>query len=120
MLELKFVVRTPSNKPDLTEVRYDCPCGCKPRARFKKGTNEVGHEHCCCGIVHFAGDSAETHLKSYLDERSAQGMDKEVEGYQFKTLDMDSPEGAKVAIAYAVPNISKKHEEAGHVHSQGA
>ncbi len=109
MVELKFVVRTPSNKPDLTEVRYDCPCGCKPRARFKKGTNEVGHEHCCCGIVHFAGDSAETHLKAYLADRVAKGMDKEREGFQVKTLDMDAPWGERIPVAYAVPNIPSKH-----------
>lgn len=120
MIELQFVVRTPSNKPDLTEVRYDCPCGCKPRARFKKGTDEVGHEHCCCGIVHFAGEGAESHLKAYLAERAAQGMDKEVEGYQFKTIDMNAPWGEKVPVAYAVPNISKKHDETGHDHGHGA
>ena len=114
--ELTFIVRTPSNKPELADVRYDCPCGCKPHARFKKGTSEVGHEHCCCGRVHFAGEGAEVHLKQYLAERDSQGIDKDVEGYQITSLNMDAPWGGKVEIAYAIPNVLKKHAEEAHDH----
>ena len=42
---MEFVVRTLKNKPDVIEVRYDCACGCKPRARYQRGSDEAGHEH---------------------------------------------------------------------------
>ena len=63
MESVEFAVRTPKNKPNVVEARYGCVCGCKPRARYERGTNEAEHEHCCCGRVHFIGDEA-TQAKS--------------------------------------------------------
>ncbi len=104
---MEFVVRTPMNKTDVVEVRYDCSCGCKPRARYQRGTDEAGHEHCCCGNVHFVGAQAESRLKTYLQERQAEGQ--EVGGYTFHAKNVTAPWGEVVAIAYALPNIPKAH-----------
>jgi hypothetical protein len=106
---MEFIARSPRDKPDVVEVRYDCACGCKPRASYQRGTDEANHEHCCCGQVHFVGAHAEERLKTYLDERSAQGMDAEVGGYSFHTQDVDVPWGELVSVAYAVPAIPKAH-----------
>jgi hypothetical protein len=32
---MDFIVRTPRNQDDVVEVRYECECGCKPRARYR-------------------------------------------------------------------------------------
>ena len=109
MEKLKFIVRSPANKPDVVEVRYDCSCGCKPRARYQKGTEDAAHEHCCCGLVHFVGHEADARLKSYLAERAAQGMDSEIGGYQISTEKVQAPWGAPVPVAYAIPNHPKAH-----------
>ena len=106
---MEFIVRSPRNKPGVVEVRYDCACGCKPRASFERGSDEANFEHCCCGQVHFVGAQAEERLKTYLDERSAQGMDSEIGGYSIHTQQVEAPWGEPVPVAYAVPSIPKAH-----------
>ena len=106
---MDFIVRSPLNKTDVVEVRYDCPCGCKPRARYQQGTDEAGHEHCCCGRVHFVGMQAEERLKSYLEDRRTQGLDDEVGGYTLHSYEVAAPWGDPVPVAYALPNVPKPH-----------
>ena len=106
---MEFIIRTPRNQTDVAEVRYDCFCGCKPRARYQRGTDEADYEHCCCGQVHFVGAHAEERLKSYLDERASQGMDDDVGGYTLHTQEVTAPWGEPVPVAYAVPNTPRKH-----------
>ncbi|MDA0988033.1 MAG: hypothetical protein O2783_02615 [Chloroflexi bacterium] len=106
---MEFMARSPRNKPDVVEVRYDCACGCKPRARYQRGTDEANHEHCCCGLVHFVGVQAEERLKTYLDERSSQGLDAEVGAYSIHSQHVEAPWGEPVSVVYAVPEIPKPH-----------
>ena len=51
-------------------VTYTCSCPCVPTAR-PDADGSPGHEHCCCGKVHFVGAGARTALESYLAERKA-------------------------------------------------
>ena len=104
-----FIVQSPRNNPDVVEVRYDCQCGCKPRARYKRGTDEANHEHCCCGQVHFVGARAEERLKAYLEERSTQDLDSELGGYTIHAEDVQAPWGEPVQVSYAVPTTFKAH-----------
>ena len=55
------------------------------------------------------GAQGEGRLKTYLDERSAQGLDAEVGGYSFHTQQVEAPWGEPVPVAYAVPAIPKAH-----------
>lgn len=50
-------------------VTYTCGCPCVPTAAPTEGG--AGHEHCCCGKVHFVGQGAAGALESYLAERKA-------------------------------------------------
>jgi hypothetical protein len=90
------------------EVRYDCQCGCKPRARYTQGTDEANHEHCCCGRVHFVGVQAEERLHAYLEERRTQGEDAEMV-YTSYAQTVQAPWGEPVAVAYALPDQPRKH-----------
>ncbi|MBI4336980.1 MAG: hypothetical protein HY683_04035 [Chloroflexi bacterium] len=105
---MEFTVRSPMNKPDVVEVRYDCACGCKPRARYTRGTSEAGHEHCCCGIVHFVGAEASKHLEGYLAERRAKGEDADMVYTQHRQQ-VTAPWGEPVEVAYALPKVPKAH-----------
>ena len=109
MEKLKFIVRSPANKPDVLEVRYNCSCGCKPRARYQKGTDAAAYEHCCCGQVHFVGHNADQRLKDYLAERATQGLDAEIGGYQISSERVEATWGEAVDVAYAIPNHPKAH-----------
>ena len=51
-------------------VTYTCGCPCTPTAR-PDATGKAGHEHCCCGKVHFVGDSAASDLAAYISDRQA-------------------------------------------------
>lgn len=51
-------------------VTYTCGCPCVPTAR-PAGDGTPGHEHCCCGKVHFVGNDARGALDGYLAERKA-------------------------------------------------
>lgn len=101
---MEFIVRQLSSRPDTVLVRYDCECGCKPGAEYKQGTQEAGHEHCCCGNVHFAGPGAREQLESYLAERKAQGMDGERGDYAISETEVSSPWGGSLPVAYALPS----------------
>ena len=101
MENVEFAVRTPKNRPDVIEARYDCACGCKPRARYERGSNEAGHEHCCCGQVHFVGDEATEHLETYLAERRSTGED--TREYKVDQYEVAAPWGA-VSVAFGTPD----------------
>ena len=106
---MEFIVRSLRNKPDVVEVRYDCQCGCKPRAQYKKDSDDASYEHCCCGQIHFVGAQAEERLKTYLGERSTQGMDNDVGEYSIHTQQVDAPWGGPVSVAYGIPAVPREH-----------
>ncbi|MQF48751.1 hypothetical protein FIM08_02465 [SAR202 cluster bacterium AC-647-N09_OGT_505m] len=106
---MEFIVRTPRNNPDEVEVRYDCACGCKPRARYQRGTDEANHEHCCCGQVHFVGARAKEQLEAYLKDRSMQGLDQDLGGYSTNVQQVETPWGEPVPVAYGVPAKPRAH-----------
>ena len=101
---MEFSARQLSSRPDTVLVRYDCECGCKPGAEYKQGAEEAGHEHCCCGNVHFAGPGAREQLEAYLADRKGQGMDDERGGYTLHETQVPSPWGDIIPIAYGLPN----------------
>ena len=101
-------MHTPRNQADVIEVRYTCECGCKPRARYRRGTGEAGHEHCCCGRVHFVGALAEDRLRDYLAERRTPGEDADM-AYSYHAQAVQAPWGESVAVAYALPKVPRKH-----------
>ena len=105
---MEFVVRSPRNRPNVVEVRYDCECGCKPRARYEQGTTEAGHEHCCCGRVHFVGDQATQHLEAYLAERRASGEDVDLQ-YTVQEQVVTAPWGDPIPVAFGVPDKLHEH-----------
>ena len=105
---MEFIVRALPNRPDTMEARYDCPCGCKPRARYQKGTADAGHEHCCCGNVHFVGSEASDKLQTYLTERKAKGDDAGMQ-YSMEKGQLKAPWGDAVEWAFAVPDVHHKH-----------
>ena len=108
MASVEFVVHTPRNRPDVVEVRYDCDCGCKPRARYQRGSSDAGHEQCCCGRVHFVGVDARGCLEAYLREQSTSGEGHEVH-YTVSTEEVTSPWGETVSVALGVPDQLRKH-----------
>ncbi len=103
---MDFITRPVRNNPDAVEVRYDCACGCKPRARYQKGTSEAGHEHCCCGLVHFVGDGADQQLHAYLDARKQSGED--TRRYTVTTYAVAATWGP-VPVALGVPDTLTAH-----------
>ncbi|MBI2171253.1 MAG: hypothetical protein HYU30_04420 [Chloroflexi bacterium] len=105
---MEFLVRPVRNQPDVAEVRYDCACGCKPRARYHKGVDEANHEHCCCGRVHFVGMNAGQRLQAYLTERRAQGEDAGI-AYSLHATAVQAPWGDSIPVAYALPDAPKAH-----------
>jgi hypothetical protein len=105
---MEFIVRAPLNRPDTLEVRYDCACGCKPRARYDRGTQEANYEHCCCGQVHFVGHQAEERLRDYLQARRAEGLDTD-QVHTIETHEVTAPWGDPVPVALAVPDPSRVH-----------
>lgn len=100
---MEFVVRQMTSRPDTVLVRYDCECGCKPNARYQQGSAEVGHEHCCCGNVHFVGPNARAELERYLAERQARGEDAGRGEYTLYETVLDDPWGGKLPVAYGIP-----------------
>ncbi len=105
---MEFIARSPKNQPDVLEVRYDCACGCKPGARYRRGTLEAGHEHCCCGNVHFVGAQALERLQAYLAERRAAGQDADL-AYTLDTQQVRAPWGEEVPVAFAQPDTPRPH-----------
>ena len=105
---MDFVVHSPRNKPDTVEIRYDCECGCKPRAHYERGTDDAAHEHCCCGRVHFVGSRAVARLESYLAERRTEGLDTDLT-YELHASEAQAPWGESVVVAYAIPDHPREH-----------
>ena len=105
---MEFIVRSPRNHTDVVEVRYDCDCGCKPRARYQRGTDEANHEHCCCGLVHFVGAGADDKLQAYLEERRARGEDADMV-YTCYSQAVQAPWGEPVPVAFALPDHPRPH-----------
>ena len=103
---MEFVTRILRNSPDTLEVRYNCDCGCKPRARYRQGTDEAGNEHCCCGRVHFVGAQADKHLDAYIKERLSSGED--TRNYAITTYQVEAPWGP-VAVAFGEPDVLTPH-----------
>lgn len=110
---MKFIVRALPNRPGTLEARYDCACGCKPRARYEKGTSEAGHEHCCCGNVHFVGSDATQKLQAYLADRQIKGEDAGLI-YAIERGQLQAPWGQPVDWAFAVPNRQGEHQSGDH------
>jgi hypothetical protein len=106
---LIFKVSTPTGARDVAEVRYDCACGCHPNARYQHGAADPAHEHCCCGIVHFAGPGAASSLRAYLDERRKRGDDSDVGPYAIQETTVPAPWGGAVPVAYAIPARLRAH-----------
>ncbi len=103
MKEIKFQARLPKQAIDAVDVRYDCACGCKPAARYERGSAQSGSQHCCCGIVHFAGAGAEAQLRLYLQARQADGRDEPGKRYEFGHATVKAPWDEELPVAYAVP-----------------
>ena len=103
---MEFAVRTLKDKPDVVEVRYDCVCGCKPRARYARGSDEAGHEHCCCGRVHFVGSKANEKLEAYIAQRRATGED--TRHYALAQYQVTAPWGP-VPVAFGTPETITHH-----------
>ena len=108
---MDFIVQALSADPNTMIVRYDCACGCKPHAEYEKGSDEVGHEHCCCGRVHFVGKTAHASLEEYLAERKAAGEPDDVArgGYDLHDTTVAAPWGETVPVTYGLPRTFLKH-----------
>lgn len=106
---MEFIVKAIPGTTDTMLARYDCSCGCKPNAEYKKGSEDVGYEHCCCGNVHFLGPNARQRLEEYLGARRAQGLDVEVGDYSIQETEVSAPWGQAIPIAYAIPAVPRPH-----------
>ncbi len=120
-MDLEFKVEKASAKDHLI-VAYACDCGCHPQAHYYKGRTEAGHEHCCCGKVHFAGPDAKRQLSAYLAERKDNGEDEGLV-YEIKQDAVKAPWGDVVPVAYALPYVEGEQPPTtashGHSHSHG-
>ncbi len=100
---MEYVVRSPMNRPDVVEVRYDCECGCKPRARYERGSGEAVHEQCCCGRIHCVGTDALHKLETYLQQ------ERRGEAYSVSVQQVTAPWGEEVAVAFGLPQEPHHH-----------
>jgi hypothetical protein len=91
------------NQPDVVEVRYDCQCGCKPRARYQRGSDEAVHEQCCCGRVHFVGTDALQKLETYVQE------ERRGETYSLTLQQVTAPWGEDIPVAFGLPQEPHHH-----------
>ncbi len=99
---------------DHAVVSYQCVCGCTPMAHVYQDSAEAGHEHCCCGRVHFAGVEAMPQMEAYLARRRVEGLDDSLT-YTFGDAEVQAPWGGTLAIAYALPH-AEDHGEHEHDH----
>lgn len=104
----EFEVKAPPQLEGYVDVEYQCPCGCRPGARYQLGSEKTGSEHCCCGRVHFAGEGAEEQLRAYMNERAKTNMDEDVSPYTYISTEVTAPSGAQVPVAYAQPSRPRK------------
>ena len=100
---MDYVVRSPMNQPDVVEVRYDCPCGCKPRTRYERGSDEAGHEQCCCGRIHFVGTDALQKLETYIQQ------ERNGEAYSLTLDRVTAPWGDEIPVAFGLPQEPHHH-----------
>ncbi len=100
---MEFTVARMTSRPDTALVRYDCECGCKPNAKYQQGSAEVGHEHCCCGRVHFVGPHARAELEAYLAARKTTGEDEDRGAYTITDVTVAAPWGGAIPVAYGIP-----------------
>ena len=100
---MQYIVRSPLNRPDVVEVRYDCQCGCKPRARHQRGSDDAGHEQCCCGRVHFVGTDAGQRLEAYLQQ------ERPGEAYTVTLEQVTAPWGEEIPVAFGLPEHPHHH-----------
>ena len=110
---LKFKVK---GSKDQMAVTYICDCGCTPSADYHQGSSEAGHDHCCCGKVHFAGAGAAEQMEAYLADRRQQGLDDGLE-YVFAQAEVKAPWGEKVSVAYALPYVQGEPAPVVHDHA---
>lgn len=87
------------NTDDGDAVTYTCGCPCVPTAR-PAGDGSPGHEHCCCGKVHFVGDGARAALEGYLAERKMKR--KREPEYDLGTVSIELG-GTAREVAWAFP-----------------
>lgn len=106
---MEFIVRPLSTQSDALLVRYDCACGCKPNAEYRRGSTATEFEHCCCGNLHFVGRDARAAMDAYLARRAAAHEDDDVGGYRCFETSVAAPWGESVPVAYALPNQPRKH-----------
>lgn len=117
-MDLEFIVEK-ANAKDHLVVAYACDCGCHPQAHYYKGSAEAGHEHCCCGKVHFTGPEAERQLNEYLAERRENGDDEGL-AYVIKLDSVTAPWGERIPVAYGLPHVEGEQAPVqGHSHSHG-
>ncbi|MBI4201654.1 MAG: hypothetical protein HY532_00880 [Chloroflexi bacterium] len=103
---MEFTTHPVRNNPATLEVRYVCDCGCKPRARYQQGAAEAGHEHCCCGRVHFVGNQAAQQMEAYISARRQSGED--LRHYTVTTHQVPAPWGP-VPVAFGEPDTLAAH-----------
>lgn len=105
---MEYIVRRPMNKLDVVEVGYDCHCGCEPRARYQRGTANVGRDHCCCVRTHFVGQQSLHQMEAYLEQRRTSceyvGLN-----YVIAVDEFNAPWGEPIPIIVAVPDRLRKH-----------
>lgn len=104
-MRMKFKAKKTGNKEEVAVVN-SCDCGCTPQARVVRGAAEPGHEHCCCGKVHFAGANAERRPTEYLADRRRAGQDEGIT-YQTGRESVKAPWGETVPIAFALPVVAE-------------
>ena len=109
---MEFIVRPLTGRPDTILVRYDCPCGCKPSVEHQRNSTAAGFEHCCCGNVHFVGQSARANLEAYLEERRVQHNPDDLQrgGYDLHDTTVTAPWGNAVPVAYGLPRNHTEHQ----------
>ena len=100
---MDYVVRSPMNQPDVAEVRYDCECGCKPRARYQRGSDEPSHEQCCCGRIHFVGTDALQQLEAFVQQ------ERPGETYSLSVQQVTAPWGDEIPVAFGLPQEPHHH-----------
>lgn len=104
---MKFVVTEMSSRPGTAYIRYDCACGCKPGVEYARGSDEVEHDQCCCGNVHFAGPDARRRLDEYISSRAAE--DADLGGRSIHETSVPAPWGGDISVAYALPRTPRAH-----------
>ena len=105
---MEFIVRSPLNQPDVAEVRYDCACGCKPRARYTRNTQDAGHEHCCWGTCILWARRRRKNCKRTWQTAGGKGEDSGM-AYTYYAKGVKTPWGESVSVAYALPDTPKPH-----------